>query len=54
MKKKSNENKVFKLFYRKAKEHTENTEIKGDLDIFYELFRLKKKKEQDRHDEDNI
>ena len=38
--KKSNANKVFKLFSRKAKEHTENTEIKGDVDIFYELFRL--------------
>ena len=40
--KKSNANKVFKLFSRKAKEHTENTEIKVNIDIFYELFRLDK------------
>jgi len=38
--KKSNDNKVFKLFSRKAKEYTENTEIKVNIDIFYELFRL--------------
>jgi len=39
--KKSNDNKVFKLLSRKAKEHTENTEIKVNIDIFYELFREK-------------
>jgi len=39
--KKSNKNKVFKLFSRKFKEHTENTEIKVNIDIFYELFRLR-------------
>ena len=38
--KKSNRNKVFKLFFRKVKEHIENTEIKANIDIFYELFRL--------------
>ncbi len=38
MDKKSNENKVFKLFSRIAKVHTENTEIKVNIDIFYELF----------------
>ena len=42
--KKSNANKVFKLFSRKEKEHTENTEIKGNIDIFHELFRLKTRK----------
>ena len=41
MDKKSNEKKVFKLFSRKAKEHTENTEIKVNIDIFYELFRVR-------------
>ncbi len=41
MDKKSNENKVFKLFSRKAKEHTKNGEIKVNIDIFYELFREK-------------
>jgi hypothetical protein len=41
--KKSNDNKVFKVFSRKAKEHTENTEIKVNIDIFYELFRLTSK-----------
>ncbi len=41
MNKKSNENKVFKMFSRKAKEHTENKEIKVNIDIFYELSRLK-------------
>ncbi len=40
MDKKSNENKVFKMFSRKAKEYTENTAIKVNIDIFYELFRL--------------
>ena len=40
MDKKSNENKVFKMFSRKAREHTENKEIKANIDIFYELFRL--------------
>jgi len=34
MDKKSNENKIFKLFFRRAKEHTENTEIKVNIDIF--------------------
>jgi len=38
--KKSNKNKVVKIFFRKVKEHTENTEIKVNIDIFYELFRL--------------
>ncbi len=28
------------MFSRKAKEHTENKEIKANIDIFYELFRL--------------
>jgi len=37
--KKSNDNKFFKLFSRKAKEHNENTGIKVNIDIFYELFR---------------
>ena len=32
--KKSNANKVFKLFSRKEKEHTENTEIKGNIGKF--------------------
>jgi len=41
MDKKSNENKVFKMLSRKAKKHTEHTEIKANIDIFYELFRLK-------------
>jgi len=27
------------MFSGKAKEHTENTEIKVNIDIFYELFR---------------
>ena len=36
----SNKNKVFNLFSSKAKEQTENTEIKISIDIFYELFRL--------------
>jgi len=40
MEKKSNKNKVLKTFFRKGKEHTENTEIKVNIDIFYELFRL--------------
>ncbi len=40
MDKKSNENKVFKMFSRKAKEPTENKGIKANIDIFYELFRL--------------
>jgi hypothetical protein len=40
MDKKSNKNKVFKMFSRKAMEHTENIEIKTNIDIFYELFRL--------------
>ena len=40
MDKKSNKKKVFKMFFRKVKEHTENTEIKVNIDIFYELFRL--------------
>ena len=40
MDKKSNENKVLKMFSRKAKEHTEIIEIKANIDIFYELFRL--------------
>ena len=35
--KKSNVHKVFKLFSRKAKKHTENTGIKVNIDIFYEL-----------------
>ncbi len=38
--KKSNKNKVFKMFFRKVKGHTENKEIKVNIDIFYELFRL--------------
>ncbi len=38
MDKKSSDNKVFKLFSRKTKEHRENTEIKVNIDIFYELF----------------
>ncbi len=38
--KKSNENKVFKMFSLKAKDHIENIEIKANIDIFYELFRL--------------
>ena len=38
--KKSNDNKVFNQFLQKTKEHTENTEIKANIDIFYELFRL--------------
>ncbi len=38
--KKSNKNKVFK-FSRIAKEHTENTAIKVNIDIFYELFRAR-------------
>ena len=38
--KKSINNKVFKMFFRKVKELTENTEIKMNIDIFYELFRL--------------
>ncbi len=29
------------MLSRKAKEHTENTEIKVNIDIFYELFMLK-------------
>jgi len=37
--KKSNKNKVFKMFFRKVKKYTENTEIKVNIDIFYELFR---------------
>jgi len=41
MDKKSNDNKVFNMFLRKVKEHTENTEIKVNIDIFYELFRKK-------------
>ena len=36
----SNANKVFKLLSRKTKEQTENTEIKVNIDIFYELFRI--------------
>ena len=40
MDKKYNENKVFKMFSWKAKEHTDNTEIKVNIDIFYELIRL--------------
>ena len=40
MDKKSNGNSVLKLFSRKVKEHTENSEIKVNIDIFYELFRL--------------
>jgi hypothetical protein len=40
MDKKSNENKVFKMFSRKAKEYTENKEIEANIYIFYELFRL--------------
>ncbi len=40
MDKKSNKKKVFKMFFRKVKEHTENTEIKVNIDIFYKLFRL--------------
>ncbi len=28
------------MFSQKAKEHTENKEIKANLNIFYELFRL--------------
>ena len=40
MDKKSNKNIVFKLFFSKEKEHTENTESKISIDIFYELFRL--------------
>jgi len=39
--KKSNDNNGFKLFFLKVKEHTENTEIKVNIDIFYELFRLR-------------
>ena len=35
----SNKNKVFRMFFRKVKEHTEKTEIKVNIDIFYELFR---------------
>ena len=42
MNRKSTKIKIFKLFSRKAKEHTENTEIKVNIDIFYELFRLNK------------
>jgi hypothetical protein len=38
--KKSNKNKVFKMFFRKVREHTENTKVKVNIDIFYELFRL--------------
>ena len=41
MNKKSNENNVFKMFSRKVKKHAENTEIKLNIDIFYELFMLK-------------
>jgi len=40
MDKKSNENKIFKMFSQKAKEHTESKEIKANIDIFYELFWL--------------
>ena len=36
MDKKSNKNKIFKLFSQKAKEQTENTEIKININIFYE------------------
>jgi len=36
MDKKSNENKIFKLFSQKAKEHKDNTEINVNIDIFYE------------------
>ncbi len=28
------------MFFRKVKEDIENTEIKVNIDIFYELFRL--------------
>ncbi len=38
--KKSNKNKVFEMFFRKVKEHTENTEIKINIDIFYELCKF--------------
>ncbi len=41
MDKKSNDNKVFNMFLRKARKHTENIEIKANIDIFYELFRIK-------------
>jgi len=41
MDKKSNANKVFKMFSRKTKEHTENKKIKANIDIFYELSRLR-------------
>jgi hypothetical protein len=40
MDKKSNKKKDFKMFFRKVKEDIENTEIKVNIDIFYELFRL--------------
>ena len=40
MDKKSNGNKVFNMFLRKAKEHRENIEIKANIDIFHELFRI--------------
>ena len=40
MDKKSNENKVLKMFSLKAKEHTENKKIEENIDIFYELIRL--------------
>jgi len=36
MDKKSNDNKIFKLFSQKANEYTENTEIKININIFYE------------------
>ncbi len=39
MNEKSNENKGLRIFSQKAEEHTENTEIKVNIDIFYELFR---------------
>ncbi len=40
MDKKSNKKRVFKMFFRYDKKHTENTEIEVNIDIFYELFRL--------------
>ncbi len=36
MDKKSNENKVFKMFFQKFKDHTENTKIIVNINIFYE------------------
>jgi len=35
--KKSNGNKIFKLFSRKSKEKSETIEINLNIDIFYEL-----------------